>query len=225
MKNLQKLFIFFFIINFTACKNSSENNTANPELGEVNYTITINSTWSTITHPDGFPSNPHFSGFIGVGHNLNVSLWEIAELASPGIEQVAETGGKSILITEIDQLISIGDANQLISEGGINSSPGEMSFSVTMQPDYTFISLVSMLAPSPDWIVGVSSLDLAPNGVWLENKTVDLYVYDAGTDDGENYTSTNLDANPKQTIFRIETAPFLVNNAVIPIGTMTFIKQ
>ena len=220
-----KLIILLFILGISACKHNSNNSTPSPELGEVMYSVKFDSTWSSTTHPDGFPSNPHYSGLIGATHNSNVSFWDINEHASTGIEQVAETGSKSIFTTEINQQIMTGDTNLLVSEGGINPSPGSISFSVIMHPSYTFISLVSMLAPSPDWIVGVSGLDLAPNGVWLESKIIDLYVYDAGTDNGENYTSANLDANPKQVISRIESSPFLVNNTVISIGTMTFTKQ
>jgi len=59
----------------------------------------------------------------------------------------------------------------------------------------------------------------------VESKTVDLYVYDAGTDDGSSYTAANADSNPKQFISRIEYSPFLVNGSVKPIGTMSFVKN
>ena len=224
-KTSKTIVSLFFIFGLIACNHDEDKVTPNPELGEVSYTVTFNSTWSATTHPDGFPNSPHFSGLVGATHNVNVMLWENGELASAGIESVAETGSKTTHTSEINTQITTGDADQLISEGGINPSPNSLTFSVIMKPDFTFISLVSMLAPSPDWIVGVSALDLAPNGVWLENKTVDLYVYDTGTDDGSNYTAANLDANPKKVISRIETSPFLVNNVIAPIGTMSFVKQ
>lgn len=53
------------------------------------------------------------------------------------------------------------------------------------------MSLVSMLGPSPDWIVGVSALELCSrNCSWVENKTLNLYPWDAGTDSGITYTVT-----------------------------------
>lgn len=46
-----------------------------------------------------------------------------------------------------------------------------------------------MLGPSPDWIVGVSALELCSrNCTWVENKTLNLYPWDAGTDSGITYT-------------------------------------
>lgn len=51
------------------------------------------------------------------------------------------------------------------------------------------VSLAAKLAPSPDWIVGVSALELcAPNCTWTRSLTLPLYPYDAGTDNGLGYT-------------------------------------
>lgn len=45
-----------------------------------------------------------------------------------------------------------------------------------------------MLGPSPDWILGVSGLNLClANCTWQENHVVDLLPYDAGTDSGISY--------------------------------------
>lgn len=50
------------------------------------------------------------------------------------------------------------------------------------------VSLVSMIFPSPDWIVGVSGLELcARNGSWIESRVLNLYPWDAGTDSGPTY--------------------------------------
>lgn len=50
------------------------------------------------------------------------------------------------------------------------------------------ISLVSKIIPSPDWIVGVSSLELClANCSWADKKELSLYPWDAGTEDGISY--------------------------------------
>ncbi|KAG8231524.1 hypothetical protein J437_LFUL008065 [Ladona fulva] len=44
------------------------------------------------------------------------------------------------------------------------------------------------LDPSPDWIVGVSGLELClRNCSWVESLKFNLYPWDAGTDDGITY--------------------------------------
>ena len=44
------------------------------------------------------------------------------------------------------------------------------------------------LGPTPDWIVGVSALELClKNCSWVGQKTLNLYPWDAGTDSGVTY--------------------------------------
>lgn len=50
------------------------------------------------------------------------------------------------------------------------------------------VSFVSMIYPSPDWFVGIASLELCQADCsWLETKVIDLYPWDAGTDKGVTY--------------------------------------
>jgi hypothetical protein len=45
--------------------------------------------------------------------------------------------------------------------------------------------------PTPDWIVGVSGLNLCNRDcTWAEQKVVDLYPWDAGTDSGISYMAS-----------------------------------
>lgn len=91
------------------------------------YTVTFQSAWSAATHPTDFPSDPHFSGLIGATHRAGVILWAEGGLASPGIENMAETGSKDPLNSEIDTLIQRGQAGVKLSGSGIRPSPGSVS--------------------------------------------------------------------------------------------------
>lgn len=66
---------------------------------------------------------------------------------------------------------------------------GNIRFSKTIQDKLVFISSsFHCLGPTPDWVVGVNGLNLClKNCTWIENLTVDLYPYDAGTDSGITY--------------------------------------
>ncbi len=45
-----------------------------------------------------------------------------------------------------------------------------------------------MLGPSPDWLGGVSKLNLClPNCTWAENYMENVFIFDAGTDSGLSY--------------------------------------
>src|SRR6218665_375515 len=48
------------------------------------------------------------------------------------------------------------------------------------------------MIPSPDWFIGVNSLDLCNgDGKWKSDLTLDLHPMDAGTDRGFTFTSPN----------------------------------
>ena len=76
-----------------------------------------------------------------------------------------------------------------------------------------------MVAPSPDWFVGVHGLDLRAGAGWAERVVVALVVYDSGTDSAAEYTSPNLDTQPREPI-AILTAPPFASGA--PVGSFTF---
>jgi hypothetical protein len=188
------------------------------------YQVTFDAVWSEQTHPDDFPSNPHFSGLIGATHNENVTFWDVGELASPGIKNMAETGAKQPLDSEIQAAIDDGTAFKLLSGEGINPSPGSVSLVFKVRERHPLVTLVSMIAPSPDWFIGIDSLNLFENGTFVDEKTVVLYAFDAGTDSGTTYTSPDLPTDPPEPIFLIEGYPFFYGGELIPLGTYTFTK-
>ncbi len=187
------------------------------------YTVLFESDWRAESHPhENFPANAHFSSLIGATHTLSTTLWQPGALASPGIEQMAETGGTSELRAEINALGV--DALATISGSGLGSTPGSVIIpAIAVDGDHPAVTLVTMIAPSPDWFVGVHGLSLLDDeGVWLDELVITLYPYDAGSDDGPDYTSANAKADPHQPI-RLLTgeAPF----SEAPIGTLTFTRQ
>lgn len=55
------------------------------------------------------------------------------------------------------------------------------------------ISLISMIDPSPDWIVGLAGLELCTRECsWIEHKELKLYPWDAGTDSGPSYLVSRI---------------------------------
>ena len=189
------------------------------------YEVTFTSIWSAQNHPYEYPSGlAHLSGLIGATHNAVANFWKLGQVATSGIEDMAETGGKSVFTTEINAEIEAGNAQHLLSGGGIGTSPGVVKLQFEVSQQYPMITLVSMIAPSPDWFVGISDLSLIENGQWLENLVIPLYAYDAGTDSGTLYTSENSDTLPRATIQRIGSLPFFANDEFLSMGTFTFNK-
>lgn len=190
------------VLTIAACSSDSDDDSSPGVNGDdmVNYRVSFNDRWTAGNFPTLYPSNAHFSGLIGAVHNEQVRFWEQGQPASPGVRTMAETGGKSPLSTEVEQQISEGKALALLSGGGISSTPGSVSLEFSENSDYPQVTLVSMIAPSPDWFIGVANLSLLDaNGEFVERYVHELLVYDAGTDKGTRFTSSDS-ASPGEVI-------------------------
>jgi len=208
-----------------ACSDSGSSDFTVSGSGDVSYTITLNASWSNATHPQNFPGNAHFSDLVGTTHNVNSVFWQAGDIASNGIEQMAETGQTNLLIGEINSEKTLGNSDILILGDGIDKSPGSRTFTLPVNTSHHYLTLVTMIAPSPDWFIGVNAYDLMPNGNWVDNATITLYAYDAGTDSGISYTSSNADTNPPAVISQIISTPFLVSNAIVAVGELVITRN
>ncbi|WP_420633315.1 spondin domain-containing protein [Candidatus Palauibacter sp.] len=192
-----------------------------PAVTTARYRVIFDATWSASTHPTNFPGGAHFSPLIGAVHNDGVTFWALEGTATPGIESMAETGGTSTLAAEIRAEIP-GSALAVINGSGIRSPGSATIQTITVREDFPLVTLVTMIAPSPDWFVGVSGLSLRnADGRWFDELEVILYPLDAGTDSGPVYTSANDDTQPKEPIRSLHgERPFSDE----PIGTFTLTR-
>ena len=94
-----------------------------------------------------------FSILIGGTHNNQVTFWQPGQLASTGIKSMAEFGGTSDLSPEVQTAINAGTADAVILGGAIGQSPGSTSSTFTANQAFPLVTLVTMVAPSPDWFV------------------------------------------------------------------------
>ncbi len=190
--------------------------------GGAEYEISFAAFWSESTHPYDFPPAPHWSGLIGATHAANITFWEIGGLASLGIKNVAETGSKTALIDEVNIAITNNTAFSLISGPGINPSPGIAKTEFTISRDFPLVTIVSMIAPSPDWFIGINSVNLLDDGEWVDELVLLVYLYDAGTDSGLTYTASNNATIPQVPIVLITDSDLPGSN--LAFGTFTFTK-
>jgi len=193
-----------------------------PQPLTATYTLTFDATWSRRTHPLEAPSNPHFSRLIGGTHDARATFWASGALASRGIEAMAELGATSPLDAEVESAIAAGTAQHLLRGDSIPRNPGRTTLAFTVSQSHSFVTLVSMVAPSPDWFVGVAGLDLFAGGVWADQIAISLQPWDAGTDDGLSFESENADAVPAKPISLITTPPLAPAGQAAPLGTFTF---
>ncbi|NJN97792.1 MAG: DUF11 domain-containing protein [Anaerolineales bacterium] len=188
------------------------------------YRITFTATWSNQTHPHpDFPTTTaHFSPLIGGIHNATIKFWEAGQLASVGIERMAEQGQTPPLTTEVNAAISAGHALSVLT-GTDTDSPGSTTInSVQLTKDFPLVTLVTMIAPSPDWFTGVSGLSLLDEqGNWVDSKTVMLYPYDAGTEQDGGFTLDNPPMDQNVPIASLANSAFFTDQ---PVGSFTFTR-
>lgn len=188
----------------------------------AHYVVTFQSDWSPATHPTDWPEDAHYSGLIGGTHSSRVNFWQEGQLASLGIQLMAEKGRKSPLDQEVLAAISAGNAESVLSGDALSGSPRSVSLEFAISVNFPLVTLVTMVAPSPDWFVGVSGLSLLQKGQWADEAIATLFPWDAGTDSGITYAAENLESRPPTPIHRLLGFPVAVNGVVAPFGTMTF---
>jgi hypothetical protein len=106
------------------------------------------------------PGATHFTTLIGATHDFGDPLWEPGGLASQGIENVAELGSTLVLSGEIQTRMTAGTAGVQVAMPGTNSFPSSTQTTFAIEVDHPNVTLISMVAPSPDWFVGVSDVSL-----------------------------------------------------------------
>jgi len=193
-----------------------------PTAVTARYSVTFESVWREETHPVDFPSDPHFSRLIGGTHSSRVRFWMAGRTASAGIQAMAERGRTTPLDLEVQAAIADGTAYSLIQGGAIARSPGVATAEFEIGREHPLVSLVSMVAPSPDWFVGIDSLSLVEDGDWVAEKTVTLYPWDAGTDSGPTYAAPDQDTQPRQQVHALQGHPVAPGGVVAPFGSFSF---
>lgn len=198
----------------------------NPLQAET-YQLTFDALWSATEHPTNFPAGSwpeipaaaHYSPIIGASHKEVMTIWSSGDMAIEGVENVAETGDRSVLEAMIDGSPNV--LSKILHPAGFATpdvTVGPLTFEV--DAENPLVSFVTMIAPSPDWFTGVSRLDLRDGGSFVDSLSVDLFAYDAGTEDGSLFATSNPDTVPQGTISMVDQAALFGGAA--PVGRATF---
>ena len=188
------------------------------------YRVTFEGkfTASALASGVSVPSGEHFTTLIGAVHNDSVTFWSDGGTASAGIESMAEIGGTGTLRSEINAAMP--NALAVISQSIASGGTATTTVDITLTTGHPLVTLTSMIAPSPDWFVGVSGLSLrnTSDDGWQPSLSVDLFPYDAGTEDGTEFSLSNPDTSPQGAIASIKGTGKFSNE---PIATLTFTLQ
>lgn len=171
---------------------------------EAKYELVFEGLWSRYTHPDDFPDNywlAYFSDIIGASHSNEFRMWSPDGYATDGVRELAELGMTKKLESELKQVSS--KTRTIIKARELRYPTLNSKTSAVFRTDrhHHLISILSKLGPSPDWMVGVSGLELCQADCsWSSQRVVNLYLWDAGTDSGTAFMASDAPTRPQDRI-------------------------
>ena len=196
------------------------NGSAHAQSATYRVTFEGKFTASALAGGVSVPSGEHFTTLIGAVHNDSVTFWSGGAMASAGVEAVAELGNTGTFKSEINaNMNAVAVIEKSLPRGGTPTA----TVDVTVTTAHPLVTLLTMVAPSPDWFVGVSGLSLLDaQGDWLASHSVDLFPYDAGTEEGTEFSLSNAATSPRGVIASIKGTGKFSDQ---PIATLTFTRQ
>ncbi|KAM9237466.1 spondin-2 isoform 1-T1 [Dugong dugon] len=171
------------------------------------YSITFTGKWSQTAFPKQYPlfrPPAQWSTLLGATHSSDYSMWKKNEYVSNGLRDFAERGEAWALMEEIEAAgEKIQSVHGVFSAPAVPTGTGQTSAELEVHARHSLVSFVVRIVPSPDWFVGVDSLDLCEGDHWKDQVSVDLFPYDAGTDSGFTFSSPNFATIPQDTVTEI----------------------
>ena len=205
------LFVLFFGSNLSAQESTAT------------YRLTFDASWSRTTHPYQFPIDARWSPVVGLTHTADGEFFETGGTATQGIINMSQTGSRDPLNDEIDAVIATGIGEYRVNAlTRVNPSPDTITTVFEMSESHPYLSLASMIAPSPDWFVAIRGENFFENGEWVESKIIQFRSYDSGSDSGETFASPNLATAPLEGITPLTDGPLFANGQQGTLGTWRF---
>ncbi|XP_053433673.1 spondin-2 [Nycticebus coucang] len=171
------------------------------------YSITFTGKWSQTAFPKQYPlfrPPAQWSSLLGAAHSSDYSMWRKNQYVSNGLRDFAERGEAWALMREIEAAgEKLQSVHGVFAAPAVPSGTGQTSTELEVHSRHSLVSFVVRIVPSPDWFVGIDSLDLCEGDHWKEQVALDLYPYDAGTDSGFTFSSPNFATIPQDTVTEI----------------------
>lgn len=124
------------------------------------YKVTLEGHWSREFFPKHYPEvrpPAHFSKTFGVSHSTNFSLFKIDTIASAGLKEFCET-------TDTDEFENGEINSQLVFDEftipKLSDPMDQVESRLFVQSNNSMVSLITKLIPSPDWFIGLDSLQV-----------------------------------------------------------------
>ncbi|CAH1286808.1 unnamed protein product [Chrysodeixis includens] len=160
------------------------------------YKVSLRMLWSEERFPKDYPQNrpkAQWSQVFGQSHSVNFSLFHVGDVAKPSVRAFSQYG-------KIDDLVKEGDEDLLVydqfSAPAIGKGTGSTENMVFVDGGHSLVSLMCRMIPSPDWFIGLDSVNLCVDSSWVDQMTLDLEPLDAGAASGLTFTAPRWETTP-----------------------------
>lgn len=138
------------------------------------------------------PTGLVYSPLAGFSHSNRQSFLTVRGFADRRVEQVAETGVNTRIIRFGKRLRNRHLGVLSVVDAGAPTMPGNTTtIFLNVDCEHSFVTVLGMIAPSPDWIVQINNRNLfdTARGRFVRRLSGDLIAYDTGVDDGREFTA------------------------------------
>ncbi|KAM3957073.1 spondin-1 [Aphomia sociella] len=188
--------LFLFIISLVFVKSCDIDDVAV-------YKVKVRFMWSEERFPKDYPTNrpkAQWSPIFGQSHNKSYALYHVNEVARPSVRDFAQYG-------KIDELVKEGEDEPKVydqfSAPAVGSGVNESNNVVLVDGSHSFVSLISRMIPSPDWFVGIDSVNMCVDSSWIDQITLDLHPLDAGAASGLTFTAPRWETLPSERVTKL----------------------
>jgi len=161
---------------------------------DVRYECEITNLWTPGRHPRLYPTDDaSWSAPVLVSHSDLYHVWGPGSMATPGIEQMAETGEANTLVREFTrEAENVGDYSiGEVLDVSTNSRNSQTLHMLAVSSDTPYISSITAVTPSPDWFTGFYDFDArnSDSGNWYDWFQIETFPWDSGTQRGTTYVT------------------------------------
>lgn len=184
---MKKIFIILaLLVLVSSCKKDDEKVIALSNDTRYTFSIEFKGFWGADTHPTDYPADAKFSDILLVSHSGSNVLFSEGSKVASWFRDYVKTQNTESFNTFFKESKENGRIEDFVVQAGCGAN-ASTEFEFTATGEHDRVSLISKLSPSPDWFVGINSLDLN----FFEassSATYILPIYDAGVFSGKTYT-------------------------------------
>ncbi|XP_046392075.1 spondin-2 isoform X2 [Ischnura elegans] len=172
-------------------------------LSAAAYRVQLRTAWTRESFPQHYPEwrpPAQWSPLVGRSHDSSFVLFRVGLVASAGLKLFAETGRDEGL----DGTQGERGVLDAFRATAISAGAGSTTTAFFVDGNHTKVSVISRLVPSPDWFVGLDSIELCSGEHWLPSLTIEGHVLDAGTNNGLTFTAPKWATHPQGKVLPLE---------------------